>query len=73
MVWGSKDREEYRQFMIDKLTQEGFDELLLDSNTIKRWKKDELKQLRRELRNKIKYVETDRCYQIHTHERDDAE
>jgi|TARA_X000001388_G_C2147267_1_gene91058 hypothetical protein len=72
MIWGSRDREDYRAFMIEKLTQKGFDELLLDSNTIKKWKKDELKQLRQELRNKVKYLETDRCYKLHTHERDDS-
>tara|TARA_R110000744_G_scaffold158198_1_gene274185 strand:+ start:1434 stop:1658 length:225 start_codon:yes stop_codon:yes gene_type:complete len=72
MVWGSKDREAYRQFMIDKLTQKDFDKLLLDSNTIKRWKKNELKQLRKELKDKIKYILTDRCYELHTHERDDS-
>jgi hypothetical protein len=53
MVWGSKDREAYRSHMIDILGEKSFDELTVLSNTIKRWKKWELKELRAELKEKI--------------------
>ena len=62
MIWGSKDKEGYREFMIQKLTQKGFDQLTKDANTTRKWTKEEIKELRKHFREKIKLVMTDRCY-----------
>ncbi len=63
MIWGSKDKEGYREFMIQKLTQKGFDQLTKDANTTRKWTKEEIKKLRKHFREKIKLVMTDRCYE----------
>tara|TARA_R110002020_G_scaffold457092_3_gene673873 strand:- start:5467 stop:5664 length:198 start_codon:yes stop_codon:yes gene_type:complete len=57
MVWGSKDREEYRNYMIDKLGEKEFDSLTILSNERKTWKKWELKELRQELKRRIDELE----------------
>ena len=49
--------------MIQKLTQKGFDQLTKDANTTRKWTKEEIKELRKHFREKIKLVMTDRCYE----------
>ena len=47
----------YVEFKQDQLGQEGYDELILDANTIKKWTADEKKQLRKDLREELQRLE----------------
>ena len=52
-IWASKDREQYRNFMLEKLGQKEFDDLTERSENKKTWKKRELEELRDKLKRRI--------------------